>query len=263
MVDTVRTVAALQTLLANNSGGDISPQDMRDVLVSLDDQGWADYADDYYTSSTTFDLTADTTYDIPINAESGPRTYLPRDVTALYDPTHLVVTGISGTFTVGETITGGTSSDTAVVVSVDTGEGKIYIEALDGDFTNGETITGGTSGATATMSGTRVPGKITGREGDFIYITFGCKFKPTTAGTTYADVWIDIGGAVGELYRRTISFPKGNGIEHGLTFTTGVYTLDTGESNGGVLYIRANATASIYEARVVVHRAYRGSRITA
>ena len=35
MVDTARTLAALQTLLADNTSGDISPQDIRDLLVSL------------------------------------------------------------------------------------------------------------------------------------------------------------------------------------------------------------------------------------
>ena len=34
MVDTARTLAALQTLLADNTAGDISPQDVRDMLVS-------------------------------------------------------------------------------------------------------------------------------------------------------------------------------------------------------------------------------------
>lgn len=35
MVDTVRTLAALQTLLADNATGEISPQDLRDMLVSV------------------------------------------------------------------------------------------------------------------------------------------------------------------------------------------------------------------------------------
>lgn len=35
MADTVRTLAALQTLLADNANGDISPQDLRDMLISL------------------------------------------------------------------------------------------------------------------------------------------------------------------------------------------------------------------------------------
>ncbi|PCI53445.1 MAG: hypothetical protein COB36_12320 [Alphaproteobacteria bacterium] len=35
MVDTVRTISALQTLLADNASGDISAQDVRDMLVTL------------------------------------------------------------------------------------------------------------------------------------------------------------------------------------------------------------------------------------
>ena len=35
MVDTARTVSALQTLFADNTNGDISPQDLRDFLVSV------------------------------------------------------------------------------------------------------------------------------------------------------------------------------------------------------------------------------------
>lgn len=49
MTDTVRTVAALQALLADNSTGAISPQDLRDMLVSLAspllalyEDGWKD-----------------------------------------------------------------------------------------------------------------------------------------------------------------------------------------------------------------------------
>ena len=34
MTDTVRALSALQTLLADNTSGDISPQDMRDAVVS-------------------------------------------------------------------------------------------------------------------------------------------------------------------------------------------------------------------------------------
>ena len=49
MVDTVRTIAALQTLLADNTTGNISAQDLRDMLVSVvspiitaTDEGWKD-----------------------------------------------------------------------------------------------------------------------------------------------------------------------------------------------------------------------------
>lgn len=43
MVDTVRTLAALQALLADNTAGDISAQDARDVLVSSWTPEWMRY----------------------------------------------------------------------------------------------------------------------------------------------------------------------------------------------------------------------------
>ena len=49
MADTIRTIAQLQALLADNTTGDISPQDLRDMLVSLanayqklNTKGWKD-----------------------------------------------------------------------------------------------------------------------------------------------------------------------------------------------------------------------------
>lgn len=61
----------------------------------------------------------------------------------------LNISSATGAFTVGETVTGGTSTETAVVVSYTTG--KIIVNTSSGTFTNGETITGGTSGQTATL----------------------------------------------------------------------------------------------------------------
>ena len=60
----------------------------------------------------------------------------------------------TGTFTVGETITGATSNLTAYVYS--TSRDFLYVIPLTGGttWTDGETITGGTSGATAVLSGT-------------------------------------------------------------------------------------------------------------
>lgn len=76
------------------------------------------------------------------------------------------ITGASGTFTVGETVTGGTSSETAVVDSHDTTNSKLYVYSESGTFTASETITGGTSSVTATYSSsteTRVYTPISGQ----------------------------------------------------------------------------------------------------
>ena len=57
----------------------------------------------------------------------------------------------SGSFSVGETITGGTSSATASITSKPSST-SIAITIPSGTFTSGETLTGGTSSATTTLS---------------------------------------------------------------------------------------------------------------
>lgn len=64
------------------------------------------------------------------------------------------ISGVTGTFTAGETITGGTSGSTAVVDSYTASATEIKVHTLSAAFTASETITGGTSGATATYSST-------------------------------------------------------------------------------------------------------------
>ena len=76
------------------------------------------------------------------------------------------ITGASGTFTVGETVTGGTSLETAVVDSHDTTNDLLYVYSESDDFTALETITGGTSAVTATYASaaeTRVYSPISGQ----------------------------------------------------------------------------------------------------
>ena len=60
-------------------------------------------------------------------------------------------TGLTGVFTSGETITGGTSGATAVIFS-DNGGNTMLVTDLVGAFNIGETLTGGISGATATLA---------------------------------------------------------------------------------------------------------------
>lgn len=98
---------------------------------------------------------------------------------------------------------------------------------------------------------------ILGVEGDAYTITIDLKFKPTSVSTTRADFWFDIGGSVGELYRRTVSFPKGNGVEVSVTFTTTVYTLDTWEANGAELWCNSVDTADIYGIRFIIFREHK------
>ena len=60
----------------------------------------------------------------------------------------MTMTGGSGTFQVGETVTGGTSAATGVIRRKDSNT-LLYVSITSGTFQTGETLTGGTSGATA------------------------------------------------------------------------------------------------------------------
>jgi hypothetical protein len=80
---------------------------------------------------------------IKLNVDNGPYVKI----------AHGSVTG--GPFQVDETITGGTSSTTAVVKKV--GSGFLLVGDNDGEFTDTETLTGGTSSAEADVTATTRP----------------------------------------------------------------------------------------------------------
>lgn len=87
---------------------------------------------------------------------------------------------------------------------------------------------------------------ITGRAGDNLDIMIYFKAIPSTA-TQALDVWIDIGGSIGELYRQSFSFPKGVGVERGIMYPLpSAYTLDTWEANGGTVKVRSDAIVDIH-----------------
>ena len=62
------------------------------------------------------------------------------------------ITSPSAAFTVGETITGGTSTETATVAAYSSEGDYMLVTSPSGEFTDGETITGGTSSSTATLT---------------------------------------------------------------------------------------------------------------
>ena len=88
---------------------------------------------------------------------------------------------------------------------------------------------------------------ITGRDGDSLDVMIYFKAKPTVVSQNI-DVWVDIGGAVGELYRQTFTFPKGAGVERGILYALpSAYTLNTWQANGGTVYIRSDNSVDIYD----------------
>lgn len=98
---------------------------------------------------------------------------------------------------------------------------------------------------------------ITGRNGDGVLMTIDCKLIPTGAGTSTVEIWFDIGGTIGELYRRITTFPKGVGVVRPLNFTVSGYTLGTWEANGATVYIRANGAMSVYDIRYLITRTHK------
>lgn len=100
--------------------------------------------------------------------------------------------------------------------------------------------------------------KITGRDGDNLDIMLYFKAKPSTQNQ-WMDIWIDIGGGVGELYRQTFSFPRGSGVERGILYALpSAYTLNTWEANGGVVYVESNAALDIYDKVFNFDRSHKG-----
>jgi len=76
---------------------------------------------------------------------------LASDISDYPGGTLTMTVGASGSFTVGETITGGTSAATASITSLPSST-TMAITIPSGTFTSGETLTGGTSAATTTLS---------------------------------------------------------------------------------------------------------------
>ncbi len=71
---------------------------------------------------------------------------------SLTESTYLVsMSDVSGTFVIGETITGGTSGQSSPISVVDTAT-SITVRIPSQNYTVGETVTGGTSGATGVIT---------------------------------------------------------------------------------------------------------------
>lgn len=100
-------------------------------------------------------------------------------------------------------------------------------------------------------------GKILGRSGDGIMITVDCNAVPSSASSTYVEIWFDIGGSVGELYRRIVTFPKGNGVLRPINFTVAGYTLGTWEANGAITHVRSDGPVDISDIRYVITRTHK------
>lgn len=264
---TAKTITAMKaeidSLLATNSSGDISALDLRTVLKNTIDSiinvfGFAAYQDTTYTTGSPLSLLADTDTVLPNDAGTVTNTYKPVEIDTFYAPASLYFDTLTEDFVVGETVTGGSSGATATILGIRenpevANSGILLLSAITGTFTDNEAITGSGSGS-ANANGSNDVGRIAGTQGETYAIHIEYKCRPTNANTTRIDTWFDIQGAVGELYNRTTSLSKGNGVEHNVTFTTRVYALNTWQGNAAIPYVNAVNTAEIYDIRFIIYR---------
>jgi len=98
---------------------------------------------------------------------------------------------------------------------------------------------------------------ILGFAGDAYALTIFYTVKPTSAGTTYIEQWIEQGGTVGQEYRRPFSFPKGTGVERVVTTSTAVNINVDWAANGGKVYLRANGPCDVYNIHYHIFRLHK------
>lgn len=231
-------------------------------LIYSTTTGWADYSDSTYTNLSPLALIANTDTILPNDGVNGSKSQMPKDFTnGFYTPHSIVFDALTTGFTIGDIVTGGISGATAEIhdMQVDGTIGTLFIGPITGGpFQDNEIITD-VGGGSATINDTVFAGKILGQNGDAYMLTINLVAVPTEPSTTQLEVWVNIGGTIGQLYRRIVTFPKGQGIEREITLTIGIYTLDTWQKNGGTVHIRANGTADIYDIRFVpfrIHKAF-------
>lgn len=77
-------------------------------------------------------------------------------------------------------------------------------------------------------------------------------------GNTYCQAFYNIGGAVGQLPMRTITFPKGQNVEQIGTFTNIEYTLDTWYQNGAYIQMECSNDVEFWDIELTVERLHVG-----
>lgn len=123
-----------------------------------------------------------------------------------------------GSYTYGETVTGGTSSAVGRVLKPLTGAGNLLVTMLDGTFQSGETITGGTSGAADDSTG--VPAQN------------GWVYEPLSKTARYITI-----GAV-----TSGPFVAGETVTGGTSSATGRVVYDVTDGDAGIRFIPLTGT---------------------
>jgi len=99
--------------------------------------------------------------------------------------------------------------------------------------------------------------KILGRNGDGMDIMVYFKAVPSNTNQ-WMDVWLDMGGSIGQIYRQSFTFPKGSGIDRSVVYALpSLYNLSTWEANGATIYVSSNHSVDIYDINTNVDRTHK------
>ncbi len=116
---------------------------------------------------------------------------------------------LTGEFTLGEQITGGTSGATAYVANVQSEPKVIYIVGKSGSFQANEVVTGGTSSTTATLAAASFDTNSTGR---VLVTTFATSPDPGDS--------LEFGSTDGNAYQiQTVSTVTANSVDYKILIT--------------------------------------------
>lgn len=103
-------------------------------------------------------------------------------------------------------------------------------------------------------------GKITPElVGDYYITTIRLKATTTATLGGHADFGIDIGGSLGVIFKETVIFAKGVGVEHNFAFVCPGYTAATFVANGGIPKLTAlgGGDVKIYDIEFQIDRTHR------
>lgn len=99
--------------------------------------------------------------------------------------------------------------------------------------------------------------RIRGKEGDSIDTLIYFKAIPSM-NNQWLDVWLELGGAVGQIYRQTFAFPRGLGEPRSIVYNlASLYQSATWEANGATIYVRSNSSLQIYDIDMNVDRSHK------
>lgn len=89
--------------------------------------------------------------------------------------------------------------------------------------------------------------------------TFTLSFKGSSnSNNGSATIGVDIGGAIGEIFRRSFRFPRGTNQTHEFYMPSQGYSLNTFVANGGEIKITSDVgTSEIWDISLQVHRTFR------